>query len=65
MHKKCGPLDAAIWMPLYLVGTKGAEAATLAIMAGGLQDVFDKAVPVFAPMGRAVQGWPGWFWPTL
>ena len=36
-------------------GTKGAEAATLAIMAGGLQDVFDKAVPVFAPMGRAVR----------
>jgi 2-hydroxy-3-oxopropionate reductase len=39
-------------------GTKGAEAATLAIMAGGLQDVFDKAVPVFAPMGRAVRVGP-------
>ena len=39
-------------------GTKGAEAATLAIMAGGLQDVFDTAVPVFAPMGRAVRVGP-------
>ena len=39
-------------------GTKGAEAATLAIMAGGLQDVFDKAVLVFAPMGRAVRVGP-------
>ena len=39
-------------------GTKGAEAGTLAIMAGGLQDVFDKAVPVFAPMGRAVRVGP-------
>ena len=39
-------------------GTKGAEAATLAIMAGGLQDVFDTAKPVFAPMGRAVRVGP-------
>ena len=39
-------------------GATGAEAATLAIMAGGLQDVFDKAVPVFAPMGRAVRVGP-------
>lgn len=39
-------------------GTKGAEAATLAIMAGGLQDVFDTAEPVFAPMGRAVRVGP-------
>ena len=39
-------------------GTKGAEAATLAIMAGGLQDVFDTAEPIFAPMGRAVRVGP-------
>ena len=39
-------------------GTKGAEAATLAIMAGGLQDVFDTAEAVFAPMGRAVRVGP-------
>ena len=39
-------------------GTKGAEAATLAIMAGGLQDVFDTAEAVFAPIGRAVRVGP-------
>ncbi|MEM8630868.1 MAG: NAD(P)-dependent oxidoreductase [Pseudomonadota bacterium] len=35
-------------------GTKGAEAATLAIMVGGDQTVFDKLVPVFEAMGRPV-----------
>jgi 2-hydroxy-3-oxopropionate reductase len=39
-------------------GTKGAEAASLAIMAGGLQEVFDNAKAVFAPMGRAVRVGP-------
>ncbi|MGC6537179.1 MAG: NAD(P)-dependent oxidoreductase [Candidatus Puniceispirillaceae bacterium] len=39
-------------------GTKGAEAASLAIMAGGDEDVFAKAEPVFAPMGRAVHVGP-------
>jgi 2-hydroxy-3-oxopropionate reductase len=39
-------------------GTLGAEAGTLAIMAGGEADVFERAVPVFAPMGRAVRVGP-------
>jgi 2-hydroxy-3-oxopropionate reductase len=39
-------------------GTLGAEAGTLAIMAGGEAAVFEKAVPVFAPMGRAVRVGP-------
>ena len=39
-------------------GTKGAESASLAIMAGGLQEVFDNAKAVFAPMGRAVRVGP-------
>jgi 2-hydroxy-3-oxopropionate reductase len=39
-------------------GTKGAEAATLAIMAGGDADVFDSVIPVFAAMGRAVHVGP-------
>jgi 2-hydroxy-3-oxopropionate reductase len=35
-------------------GTKGAAAGTLAIMAGGAQDVFDKAKPVLESLGRPV-----------
>lgn len=34
-------------------GTRGAEAATLAIMAGGEEDDFVKALPVLSAMGRA------------
>jgi len=34
-------------------GTKGAQAGTLAIMAGGQPQIFKEAEPVFAPMGRA------------
>lgn len=33
-------------------GTRGAEAATLAIMAGGEAAVFDQATQIFAAMGR-------------
>jgi 3-hydroxyisobutyrate dehydrogenase-like beta-hydroxyacid dehydrogenase len=33
-------------------GTKGADLATLAIMAGGNEAVFERAVPVFKAMGR-------------
>jgi 2-hydroxy-3-oxopropionate reductase len=33
-------------------GTKGADLATLAIMAGGSQAAFERAVPVFKAMGR-------------
>ena len=33
-------------------GTKGAELGTLAIMAGGTQEAFDKAKPVLESMGR-------------
>ena len=33
-------------------GSKGAEAGTLAIMVGGAQDVFGRAVPLFQSMGR-------------
>ncbi len=39
-------------------GTRGAEAATLAIMVGGEEAVFEKAKPVLAPMGRAVRVGP-------
>lgn len=39
-------------------GTRGAEAATLAIMVGGEEAVFEKARPVLAPMGRAVRVGP-------
>jgi 2-hydroxy-3-oxopropionate reductase len=39
-------------------GTVGAEAGTLAIMAGGQADVFQRALPVFAPLGRAVRVGP-------
>lgn len=39
-------------------GTKGAEDGALAIMAGGDQAVFDAALPVFAPMGRAIRVGP-------
>ncbi|MBU4528612.1 MAG: NAD(P)-dependent oxidoreductase [Hoeflea sp.] len=39
-------------------GTKGAEAGTLAIMAGGEQPVFDEAADLFKPLGRAVRVGP-------
>jgi 2-hydroxy-3-oxopropionate reductase len=39
-------------------GTRGAEAATLAIMVGGRQAVFDKAKAVFEAMGRPVRVGP-------
>ncbi len=39
-------------------GTKGAEAASLAIMAGGDADVFEKAKPLLAAMGRPVHVGP-------
>jgi 2-hydroxy-3-oxopropionate reductase len=34
-------------------GVAGAQAGTLAILVGGVQADFDRAAPVFAPMGRA------------
>ncbi|MEM7069586.1 MAG: NAD(P)-dependent oxidoreductase [Pseudomonadota bacterium] len=39
-------------------GTKGAEAGTLAIMAGGDAEVFEAAKPVLSAMGRAVRVGP-------
>jgi 2-hydroxy-3-oxopropionate reductase len=39
-------------------GTVGAEQGTLAIMVGGERAVFDRALPVFAPMGRALRVGP-------
>ena len=39
-------------------GTKGAEAGTLAIMAGGQAEAFDRARPVLAAMGRPVHVGP-------
>jgi 2-hydroxy-3-oxopropionate reductase len=39
-------------------GTKGAEAATLAIMVGGDPDTFARAKPVFEAMGRPVHVGP-------
>jgi len=43
------PIDAPV-----SGGTVGAEAGTLAIMAGGERADFEEAVPILAPMGRAV-----------
>ena len=39
-------------------GTRGAEAATLAIMAGGEEEAFDRAKPVLEAMGRPVRVGP-------
>jgi 3-hydroxyisobutyrate dehydrogenase-like beta-hydroxyacid dehydrogenase len=39
-------------------GTVGAEAGTLAIMVGGELADFERALPVFAPMGRATHVGP-------
>ncbi|MDJ0614109.1 MAG: NAD(P)-dependent oxidoreductase [Rhizobiaceae bacterium] len=39
-------------------GTKGAEQASLAIMVGGEEDIFEKVRPVFAAMGRPVRVGP-------
>jgi len=39
-------------------GTPGAKAGTLAIMAGGSEADFERATPVFAPMGRATRVGP-------
>jgi 2-hydroxy-3-oxopropionate reductase len=39
-------------------GTRGAEGATLAIMAGGDQALFDRAAPVLSAMGRPVRVGP-------
>ncbi|PWV98155.1 2-hydroxy-3-oxopropionate reductase [Hoeflea marina] len=39
-------------------GTRGAEAGTLAIMVGGDAAVFEAALSVFAPMGRATRVGP-------
>ena len=36
-------------------GTVGATEGTLAIMAGGPLDIFERALPVFRPMGRPVR----------
>ena len=54
-ERAIGHLDAPV-----SGGTKGAEAAALAIMVGGEARLFDKALPVFSAMGRAVHvGPPG------
>jgi 3-hydroxyisobutyrate dehydrogenase-like beta-hydroxyacid dehydrogenase len=39
-------------------GTLGAEAGTLAIMAGGAESDFTRAAPLFAPLGRATHVGP-------
>lgn len=39
-------------------GTKGAEGGTLAIMVGGLKDVFESQAAVFSAMGRGVHVGP-------
>lgn len=39
-------------------GTVGAAQGTLAIMAGGPLDIFNRALPVFVPMGRPVRVGP-------
>lgn len=39
-------------------GTLGAQAGTLAIMAGGTDEDFTRAAPLFAPLGRATRVGP-------
>jgi 2-hydroxy-3-oxopropionate reductase len=39
-------------------GTVGAEAGSLAIMAGGRREDFDRAAEIFAPLGRATHVGP-------
>ncbi|MGO7609310.1 NAD(P)-binding domain-containing protein, partial [Rhizobium ruizarguesonis] len=39
-------------------GVVGAEAGTLAIMAGGEKDVIDRIADIFAPMGRVTRVGP-------
>ncbi len=39
-------------------GTPGANSGTLAIMAGGAEADFERATPVFTPMGRAIRVGP-------
>ncbi|MGA0609231.1 NAD(P)-dependent oxidoreductase [Caldimonas sp. KR1-144] len=48
-----GALDAPV-----SGGTLGAESGTLAIMAGGAAADFERALPVFAPLGRATHVGP-------
>jgi len=54
--KGFGPLDAPV-----SGGDRGAREGTLTIMAGGAQQDFDFAQPVFAAMGKTIvlQGAPG------
>ena len=54
--KGLGPLDAPV-----SGGDRGAREGTLTIMAGGAQQDFDFAQPVFAAMGKTIvlQGAPG------
>jgi 3-hydroxyisobutyrate dehydrogenase len=54
--KGFGPLDAPV-----SGGDRGAREGTLTIMAGGAQQDFDFAQPVFAAMGKTIvlQGGPG------
>jgi 3-hydroxyisobutyrate dehydrogenase len=47
--KGCPSLDAPV-----SGGTGGAAAATLTFMIGGDQDVFEKAQPIFAAMGKRI-----------
>ncbi len=47
--KGCPSLDAPV-----SGGTGGAAAATLTFMIGGDQDVFAKAQPIFAAMGKRI-----------
>lgn len=49
----CGHLDAPV-----SGGTRGAEAGTLAIMVGGNEKVFERAMPVLKAMGRPVRVGP-------
>jgi 3-hydroxyisobutyrate dehydrogenase len=48
-EKDCSLIDAPV-----SGGDIGAKAGTLAIMAGGRQDVFEKVLPVFEAMGKTI-----------
>ncbi|MEP3946437.1 NAD(P)-dependent oxidoreductase [Ascidiaceihabitans sp.] len=58
LSSRLSPMGVAFMDAPVSGGTKGAQAATLAIMAGGSADTFDVLRPVFDAMGRAVHVGP-------
>ncbi len=56
--EKLGPLGISYLDAPVSGGTPGAKAGTLAIMAGGSEADYERALPVFSAMGRATRVGP-------